>query len=301
MSLYKKYRPSNFDDVIGNESQIESLKKTLSKGNPPQTYLFTGPSGCGKTTLARICARELGATDFSIREINSADNRGIDTARDIIEGLKYSLPGQRCRVFIIDELHMTTSVWQNAMLKPLEDTPKDTYFFLCTTDPGKLIKAIKTRCTEVKVNSLDSEDIYRLIKRISKKEELDVSKDILEEISENCDGSPRKAIVLLEKIAGLDNEKKMKEIISMGEETEAEVIELCRALLNGNWKEISGIIRELKETDQEKIRYAVLGYMNAVLLKSGKGQAGMVIENFSEPFYNMGKAGVTLAAFQSCQ
>ncbi len=168
MNIYRKHRPVEFDEMAGNEAEIESFQKVLEKESPPHTYLLIGPSGCGKTTLARIAARKLGADALSLTEINSADNRGIDTAREIIHQLHYLPPGSGSRVFIIDELHQTSKDWQNAMLKPLEDTPEHVYFFLCTTDPNKLIKAIRTRCTEVRVNPLDPDTIYRIILRVGK-------------------------------------------------------------------------------------------------------------------------------------
>lgn len=299
MNLYRKYRPVEFDEMAGNEAEIESFQKVLEKENPPHTFLLIGPSGCGKTTLARIAARKLGADALSLTEINSADNRGIDTAREIIQQLNYLPPGSGSRVFIIDELHQTSKDWQNAMLKPLEDTPEHVYFFLCTTNPNKLIKAIQTRCTEVKVNPLDPDTIYRIILRVAKKENMDISKEILHEIAENCEGSPRAGLVLLEKVSEMDTEAQMKRVIRMGPEMEEETINLCRVLLKENsWKSISPILQGLTETDVEKVRYAVLGYMNTVLLKGGSHKAAVILEIFSEPFYNSGKAGLTLACYQ---
>jgi hypothetical protein len=106
-------------------------------------------------------------------------------------------------------------------------------------------------------------------------------------------------LVLLEKVSGITDEKVMQEIISMGEEAEKEVIDLCRALIGKkDWDAIKAILKGLKDTEPEKVRYAVLGYMNAVLLASGNRKAAEAIECFSDPFYNTGKAGLTLACYQ---
>jgi DNA polymerase-3 subunit gamma/tau len=305
MNLYRKYRPKKFEDIIGNEAEIESFQKLLSKENKPHAFAIFGPSGCGKTTLARIAAEHLGADELNISEINTADNRGIDTARELGEQMKYMPMNGKPRVYIIDEVHGTTTDWKRAMLKPLEDMPDHVYFFLCTTNEKKLFsgdegKAIKTRCTKIKVESLDDENIYRLLRRVCIAEEKEIDKDILRELSENCEGSPRQALVLLEKIIDMTDKQSMLKVISMSEEEEKETLDLCRALSKANeWDTIKHILNKLKEVDPEKIRYAVLGYMNSILLKSKHDRAAYCIECFSEPFYNKGKAGVTLACYQT--
>ena len=144
LELYRKYRPTTLDQMVGNEATIKSLKKELENGS--HTFLFTGNAGCGKTTLARIIAKEVGAGELSIREINSADNRGIDTAREVMEQMRFNPSDGDALVWILDEVHMISSAGPNAFLKALEDTPSHCYFFLCTTNPEKLISPLKTRC-----------------------------------------------------------------------------------------------------------------------------------------------------------
>jgi DNA polymerase III gamma/tau subunit len=188
------------------------------------------------------------------------------------------------------------------MLKPTEDTPKHTYFFLCTTEPEKLVKPLRDRCTQVVVKSQEPSKLYRHIKRIANKEEIEVSGDIIEEISENCEGSPRKAVKLLEKVSELSDEKDMLKVIQggIGEEENTEIRELCKALMGkSSWSVISGILKKLKSVEVESVRYAVLGYMNAVLLNSGKPNIALIIECFEEPFYNSKQAGLTLACYKA--
>jgi DNA polymerase-3 subunit gamma/tau len=298
MSLYRKLRPDNFDDVLGNESEIESIKKFVDNKDRPHTYLFSGPSGCGKTTLARIFARSLGADDFSIHEINTANMRGIDTAREIEDQIKFAVIGSGVKVYIIDECHNITAVAQDALLKPLEDTPGHVYFFLCTTDPQKLKKAIHTRCTHVKVAPVDEDILYKYLRRICIKEEKKIDKKFLRMVAENSKGSPRQALVTLEKVLDLEDEEQIRSIVKAGEAEEKEIIDLCRVLLKSNeWKSVSTILKLMKGAEPEKVRYAVMGYMNSVLLNSGSEKAAVVIEEFSEPFYNSGFPGLTLACY----
>jgi DNA polymerase-3 subunit gamma/tau len=285
MNLYQKYRPQSFDEMVGNEAQIASLKKVLAKKDKSHAFLFTGPSGCGKTTAARIAARELGAGEMSIQEINSADNRGIDTARHILDLMRYSPTDGEAMVFIIDELHMTTKDWQNAMLKPLEDTPEHVYFFLCTTEPQKLAVALKNRCIEIKFAPLKPEQITLLLRTVNKGESLGVTKDILLDIADACDGSPRKALVMLEKVAALDDPKEQQEVIAAGgaEEDEAEAIELCRVLMGKcTWGQVMEIVARLKKEDLENTRQVVMGYMKAILRKTWNAKAAMILDAFTQ-------------------
>jgi DNA polymerase III gamma/tau subunit len=286
MNLYQKNRPQTFDAMIGNEAQIASLKKMLAKQDKPHVYLFTGPPGCGKTTAARIAARELGAGELSIKEINSANNRGIETAREIIDQVRYSPVDGKVTVYIIDEMHMTTKDWQNAMLKTLEDTPEHAYFFLCTTDPQKLAAALKTRCTEVKFNALKPDESLLLLKTVNRAESLGISKEILQEIADVCEGSPRRALVILEKVAALETVEEQHKLIASGvpDEENAETIELCRVLIKDkvSWKEALEIVSKLNMDNAENIRQAVIGYMKAVLRKTWNPHAMIVLESFAE-------------------
>lgn len=304
MSLYHKHRPQDFPDVMGNAAAIQSFQTLLQKDpkDRPRSYLIDGPSGCGKTTVARIAAlKYLGADDMSLREINTSDNRGIDTAREIIDQIRFASPSGKPLVFIIDECHKTTNDWQNAMLKPLEDTPSHVYFFLCTTDPGKLLKAIHTRCARITVEAQTPESLYRLVRRIAKAEGLThIPKEIYEELAENAGGSPRQALMLLDGITALTDPEEMKKVVTLGSDEQAQTIDLCRALLNqkAGWSTVNKVLANLKDSDPESIRRAVMGYASAVLLKTDNHRAGLVLECFAEPTYNTGFPGLVLAAYQ---
>lgn len=296
MELYRKYRPSNFDEIIGNESAIKSLKKELKNGS--HVFLFTGPAGCGKTTLARIVAKEVGAGDLSIREINSAENRGIDTAREILQQMNFMPTDGNASVWILDEMHMITSAGQNALLKALEEVPESVYFLLCTTDPQKLIAPLKTRCSIVNVKPLNDEEMKILLKRVVKSEDKKMGSEVYEKIIELANGGSRKALKLLAKVLYLDsNEERLESLKSEDVSEDKDAIELCRALLGKtNFNSCMKLVSTIDVSEPERVRMLVLSYMNSVLTKGFNERAAAAMQAFGQnTTFNNGKFQITIA------
>lgn len=307
MPLHIDYRPQNFDEIVGNKTTISSLKSILKRKDIPHALLLQGPSGCGKTTIGRIIADMLGCPEMINKEvngdfieINAANNRGIDTAREIMTTIHYHPSLAKCRVWLIDEIGATTKDFQTAMLKALEDSPSHAYFILCTTDPQKLLPTLKNRCSTFEVENLADNEIIQLLNWVLKEEGVDIPDNVKDEVANAADSCPRQALVILDQIIDLP-EKEMLDAVKDTNIDEKEVRELCQAMLkDSSWGKISLILKGLKNNnDPEKIRRSVLGYMSAVLLNGGNPKAALIIDCFREPVFHTGFPGIVFATYNT--
>lgn len=299
MSLATKYRPKMLKDFLGNEEVTKSLRTMMEREEIPHTLLFTGPSGCGKTTLARIVAARLKCSQYDFTENNAADFRGIDSVRDILRQMTLAPMSGPCRVWLLDECHQLSKDAQHALLKALEDTPKHVYFLLATTDPEKLLPTIKTRCVTFDVKPLDDDSMGTLINGILQKESVqELPDEVLAQIIFDSLGSARMALSILDKIINMEPAD-MLEAAKQQAANQNEAIDLCRALIGKRpWKEVARIVQGIQQ-EPESVRRAVLGYAQAVLLKSGQPQAYVVMDSFRQDFFTTGKPGLTMAAYMA--
>lgn len=299
--LYKKYRPKSLDKMIGQNNSVKVLKSFLKGNTLPHTLLFSGPSGCGKTTLARILRKELKCGKHDFTELDCADFRGIEMVRNIRSHIQQAPISGKCRIWLIDEAGRMTTDAQNAFLKMLEDTPNHVYFMLATTDPQKLLKTIRTRCTEIIVRSLNSKSILKLLCHICGREKVKLPGEVIDKIIECSDGSARKALVLLNQVIELDDEDGMIEAIK-ATTAEVQAITIAKALFNPRtkWIDMAKILKETLNEEPEQIRWMVLGYARTILLSGGKlsGRAYLVIDTFCDNFYDSKHAGLAAACYE---
>ncbi len=221
MSLYRKWRPSDFDEVFGQEHIKTILKNALISQNINHAYLFAGPRGVGKTTVARILAKNINCEDMKdgksckncsicksysngenmdLIEIDAASNRGIDEVRELIEKIKFTPTQSKYKIFIVDEAHMLTKEAWNALLKTLEEPPAHAVFVLVTTEAHKIPITIHSRCQRLDFHRINIADMTARLNEIAKKEKLNIDKIALSEIVRNAKGGLRDAISLLDQI-----------------------------------------------------------------------------------------------------
>lgn len=263
ITLYRKYRPKNFEEVAGQKEIVKTIKTSLRNGKTSHAYLFTGPRGVGKTTLARLIAKgvnclENGITDepcnrcenclainngtfLDMVEIDAASNRGIDEIRQLKEKINYQPVKGRKKIYIIDEVHMLTKEAFNALLKTLEEPPEHVIFILATTEADKILPTIISRCQRYDFKTLSLNDMKEQLRFIGKNEGVDISDDVLELIYESSGGSVRDAVSILERIM----------VTCLGEEITLEKSEEVLGVTSA--KKMEEFLMEIKEKNYTKL------------------------------------------------
>lgn len=296
--LYKKYRPQNFGDVVGQKDVVNVLIEMGKAMKIPHFLLFVGPSGCGKTTIARILRKKLKCSDADFVEVNAAESRGIDTIREIKATMNLAPMAGKCRVWLMDEVHALTGDAQNALLKMLEDTPPHVYFMFCTTDPQKLKATIKTRATEIKCKEISREDLAALVVRVVAAEgSPPLTDDVVKRLSYVAEGSARKALVLLDSVIRIKDAASQIEAIEAND-VKGQAIQIAKALLNKStsWNQMCQILQSVDE-EPESIRWLVLSYCGAVLIKADNARAALILTEFRDNWFDCKKAGLVLSCY----
>ncbi|MDR2426855.1 MAG: DNA polymerase III subunit gamma/tau [Endomicrobium sp.] len=217
--LARKFRPQNFDEVIGQNHISVTLKNAILENRIAHAYLFSGPRGCGKTTMARILAKALNckngptsdpcgvcencieigkSSSVDVMEIDGASNNGIDEIRALRENVKFSAASSKYKIYIIDEAHQITVQAFNALLKTLEEPPPHVLFILATTEQHKIPVTILSRCQRYRFKFISAKDIANTIKSISTKESFEIDDEALNIIVSASGGSMRDALSLLD-------------------------------------------------------------------------------------------------------
>ena len=225
LALYRKYRPTNFNEVVGQDKVITVIKNEIINNRISHAYLFSGPRGTGKTTTAKIIAKLVNCTNpvngeccnkcdnclnfknsSDIVEIDAASNNGVDEIRELRDKVNLVPTNSKYKIYIIDEVHMLTTQAFNALLKTLEEPPAHVIFILATTEPHKIPLTVASRCQKFQFSKISNDEIVHRLSDIIKEENIKLDNEILFEIARLSDGGLRDAINMLDQLLAYKSE-----------------------------------------------------------------------------------------------
>lgn len=266
-ALYRVYRPKTFEDVVGQEHIVKTLKNQIRNSNIGHAYLFSGTRGTGKTSTAKIFARAVNCLNsndeepcneceicvdtlndniMDIVEIDAASNNSVDDIRELRESVKYTPSKAKYKVYIIDEVHMLSQGAFNALLKTLEEPPSYVIFILATTEPHKIPATILSRCQRFDFKRVSSKDIANRMAYICEKENIQAEEKALSLIARNSQGALRDALSILDQCMSFGNEIiEYNDVIELlGTVNIDELFELSQAIIDENTKKTLQILNE---------------------------------------------------------
>jgi DNA polymerase-3 subunit gamma/tau len=210
LALYRKYRPKNFQEVLGQDHITKVLESSIKDNKVSHAYLFVGSRGTGKTSVARIFAKEIGTTENDLYEIDAASNRGIEDIKTLRDGARTLPFDSKYKIYIIDEIHMLSRDAWGALLKTLEEPPRHVIFILATTELRKVPDTIISRCQVFTFKKASDASCKNMLLEVAKKEGFELDKSSAELLAILGDGSFRDALGTLQKVLNFSKNKKIK-------------------------------------------------------------------------------------------
>ena len=308
------YRPYRMDEVFGNDRLKRMFTNHIEKKTMPHAAMFTGPAGCGKTTMARIvalglncetghtanpcckcdaCTSTINLNSLAVLELDSTRSGNIDIVKSTLKDLGSSpLGGERYRILIIDEAHNLSGKAEDAFLKFLEDCPPHVYIMLCTNEPQKLKIVTRQRCKPTQFGRLETNHIYKMIEQVAQFEGMDYRKDILMQIAEESEGTPRQALNFLQSISaeGTWDDEAVSMVLNCGVDIDqAEVYEFCKTLLKGSFRTSMEAYKGIKNVPAETVRINITGFFTGCLRNSRDVETArkysQIIDFIKDPYY----------------
>jgi len=296
-ALYRKYRPQDFDEVVGQEAIVRTLKNAISSGQVRQAYLFAGPRGTGKTSLARILAKGLNCvqgptptpdkicnpcvtiangTSLDVVEMDAASQRGIDDIREIRERVVLQPAEGRYKVYILDEAHQLTDAAWNALLKLIEEPPPHLVFVFCTTDLSKVLPTVRSRCQTFVFARPRLPDLVRRLRHVADAEGIEAPDQALALVARSARGSFRDAESTLDQLASAtEKEITVQAVLQLlGAVEEEALFRLCDLIVDRDTAGALTFIEELAEQGQDLGRLVVdlLEHLRHVMLVQHMGE-----------------------------
>lgn len=286
ISLYRKYRPKNFDEIAGQKVIIKTLKNAIKNNRIAHAYLFCGPRGTGKTSTAKIFARAINCEKDStgcnecenctlalennhpdIIEIDAASNNGVEEVRELIEKVKYAPLKGEYKIYIIDEVHMMTKNAYNALLKTIEEPPQHVIFIFATTEPNKVLPTILSRCQRFDFTKVSKEDMKEALIKVCNAENIEIEDNALAQIINLADGGMRDALSILDQCYAYEPDKiTLKGVYEVyGVAGIDDQIELLTGIVNKNHQQV---INQLNIFDSNGIDFKRLTNALIELLKT---------------------------------
>ena len=270
-ALYRKYRPKDFDSVVGQNAIVKTLKNSIINHNFSHAYMFFGPRGTGKTTVSKIFARNINCLDpkdviacgkcdhckvsfskdcIDIIEIDAASNNGVDEIRELKNKISLVPSELKYKVYIIDEVHMLSIGAFNALLKTLEEPPEHAIFILATTDPQKVPETIVSRCQCFSFKKISVDTIKEKLEFVCKEEKIKIDEEVLENIAILSDGGLRDALGLLDKLTSYTDKKiTMEDFVSInGIISNKQLDEFVSSIMNGD---IAKVLSSINDFDKD--------------------------------------------------
>ena len=325
-AFYRKYRPSTFTDVVGQEHITKTLENAVKTGKTSHAYLFTGSRGTGKTSCAKILAKAVNCIDshdgnpcnnceickgidsgaiLDIIEIDAASNNGVDNIRDLREEANFTPANAKYRVYIIDEVHMLSIGAFNALLKTLEEPPAHVIFILATTEVHKLPSTILSRCQRFDFKRIPPEAIAGRLKEVCEKEHLQISDDGAMLIARIADGAMRDALSLLDRCSSYEGIIDSAVVAnSAGLAGREHIFELCDCILEKDAAKALEVVNKLynDSCDMERLITELTSHFrNLMVSKAVKNFQDMIICSQGEiEIIRQQSAKTTLATIMSC-